>query len=180
MKNQTESISHHETGVTLVELIVVVAIIGILALASVAGLAKMRRRAPVENGARQVALEMQNARMRAIAQTGRFKVVFEKITGKYTGRYQIFQDVAGTWTSASDLGRLPNNVTFGGRLSNPQITFTHTTEPDEQPVYEPGGGLENTNGSPGQIFVTNTGGSAVYRVDVNQLTGGVSIVRVSG
>jgi type II secretion system protein H len=88
-----QSLAPHQAGFTLLELLVVVIILGVLVGIVSLTLAPMLSRTRLDGAARQVAIDLQHVRTKAIAQNRRFRVTFRPGTNDYT----VEKDEDGTW-----------------------------------------------------------------------------------
>jgi len=89
LKSQASSLR----GFTLLELLLVVAMLGILGSIASLQLAPLLSSVRLDSGARQVASDLQAARMKAIVQNRRFRVTFRPSTKDYV----VDAEAAGAW-----------------------------------------------------------------------------------
>jgi len=80
-------------GLTLIELLLAIVLLGILAGLASLQVAPLLSRARLDRGARQVATDLQSARMKAIAQNSRFRVTFRSDAHNYV----VDKDENGDW-----------------------------------------------------------------------------------
>lgn len=89
LKSPVSSLS----GLTLLELLLVIVLVGILASLASLRAGPLLTRARLDHGARQVAADLQAARMKAIAQNRRFRVSFRPDSQDYI----VDKDENGDW-----------------------------------------------------------------------------------
>ena len=89
LKSQASSLR----GLTLLELLLVIVLLGILASLASLRAGPLLSRARLDRGARQVAADLQAARMKAIAQNSRFRVSFRPDSQDYV----VDKDEHGDW-----------------------------------------------------------------------------------
>lgn len=85
----------NDSGITLVEISVVLAVIGILAAVGVPSIMKIMPRVRLNNNAMILSNEIALARMRAIAKSTDFRIVFDTANGRYTTSKYL----SGAWQS---------------------------------------------------------------------------------
>jgi prepilin-type N-terminal cleavage/methylation domain-containing protein len=79
----TQLKANDQRGLTLIELITVLSLIGLLVVFAFLQLRPLLAQIQLDSGARQVAADLQVARMKAIAQNRRFRVTFRSETRDY-------------------------------------------------------------------------------------------------
>jgi type II secretion system protein H len=118
------------SGLTLLELILVIVLLGILASLASLRIGPLLTQARLDRGARQVAADLQAARMKAIAQNSRFRVSFRPDSQDYV----VDKDENGGWQrqaldahtgAAADDARigLPSGVSITAVNSGGDVIF---------------------------------------------------------
>jgi type II secretion system protein H len=136
-------------GFTLMELMVVIAIIAIIVgIATPSMMGYMRQRG-VREAADQLAMDMQRAKMLAIARNANCAIVIDAANNRYLN--SLTNEIV-------EMARFRGGVTFAAPLIDPpQVTFTP----------------QGICSDPGDIFLTNADGVVPLRVRTT-LAGGIS------
>jgi type II secretion system protein H len=126
-----QSLTSSPAGFSLLELLVVVAIMGILGSLASLWLVPLLSLARLDNGARQIATDLQLVRMKAIAQNRSLRVTFRPSSHDYI----VERDEGGSWEQL--------------------LLHSHIAEPVQDTVIElpPGVGIASVNSSGDVIFV---------------------------
>ena len=117
-------------GFTLLELLIVIALLGILGSLASLQVAPLLSHARLARGARQVATDLQAAKMKAIAQNRSFRVTFRPDTSDYV----VDRDEDGAWQrhaldshsaepAADALVALPSSVSITAVNSGGDVIF---------------------------------------------------------
>jgi prepilin-type N-terminal cleavage/methylation domain-containing protein len=97
MRDTKRSLRHSarekQPGFTIVELVAVLSLLGVLGSLALLQLQPLLAQVRLHSGARQVASDLQVARMKAIAQNRRFRVTFRLATGDYV----VDQEDGASW-----------------------------------------------------------------------------------
>ncbi|GJQ59069.1 MAG: prepilin-type N-terminal cleavage/methylation domain-containing protein [Candidatus Scalindua sp. AMX11] len=119
-----------QKGFTLIELLVTIVITGILTAGTLSAYFKLKPKLRVKGAARQIQGDLMWARMQAVKQNNRYRIVFLD-----NHQYQILDDddnngteTAGEWIATKDIQTKYGDVTF-----NPV--------PTQFPIFDPMGRL---------------------------------------
>ncbi|MGH7858971.1 MAG: GspH/FimT family pseudopilin [Candidatus Binatia bacterium] len=111
-------------GFTLLELLVALALVGVLVAIAVPRVSAIIPGALLDQAARSLATDLRFARVKAIAENRRRRLVVELDRGAY----RVEADAEGTFVSEGAPRTLPGGVTFdasaSSRVSNGQISIT--------------------------------------------------------
>ncbi len=130
--------THHapSAGVSLLEVVTAVAVAAILMALAVPQLPVWRAHMRIGSSARQIAIDLQRARMKAVGENAFYRVVFSN-----DGTYVLQTSPSGiTFTNDSAPVQLAEGVQFVGTL--PQLTFNRL----------------GTLAAPASVSITNTVG----------------------
>jgi prepilin-type N-terminal cleavage/methylation domain-containing protein len=145
--------SSHQAGFTLVEVMAAIGVIAVLVAIAVPNLFSVLRGLRLSDGARQLASELQLARMKAISQHTKYRVSF----GSYpTTTYSLEKHDGVTFAVESGPSILPEGITVTG--VSPSVS-----------EFQSGGTVNTTS------TITLSNGSATKQIQVN-LIGRVKIL----
>ena len=95
-----------QRGVTVIELVMTLSLLGMLGSVAFLQVQPLLAQARLNSGARQIATDLQVARMKAIAQNRRFRVTFRTATGDYV----VDREEDSSWNRLILHGHTAENV----------------------------------------------------------------------
>jgi type IV fimbrial biogenesis protein FimT len=137
----------NECGFTLSELMVTIGLAALLMGIAIPSFLSWLPTLRLSDGARQVALELQEARMKAIAQSTRFRLNFTTTTSYLVQR---FDSGSGTFVTESGPFNLPGGIT---------TTTGATSE------FQPRGTADTTVGNSTITFANSNGDSSQVQIN---------------
>ena len=112
----------HQRGYTLIEILTATAILAALLAIGVPNLVSLGKPYALQSAPRQIAADLADARMHAIATNRRYRVTFNAGAGTWVVERETAPG-SGTFTAASRMQKLPHGATLGTITpGNPEFT----------------------------------------------------------
>lgn len=138
---------YRERGFTLPELLLTIAVMGTLMVLAIPSLTRWLSATGLNSVAREVAAELQLARIKAISQNTNFRIRFDPARDTY----QIEKYIAGRWESVDAPKTLPRGIRLVRTSVDPVFQPTGTVQAGTTII------LENTQGRTKKVTVSFAG-----------------------
>lgn len=151
-----------DQGLTLIELLVAMVMFAIMAVLSTTGWMSYQRTVQHRSAGQEIASALRNAQQSALAEAVTYCMRFDSANGTY----QLFKFTCdGTVPAVKPAVELP------GRLSLSGVAFTQANgNPAQRVLFLPRG-----SATPGDLTIERDGSNKTYTIDVEGLTGRVSL-----
>ncbi|MGE0679908.1 MAG: GspH/FimT family pseudopilin [Candidatus Binatia bacterium] len=169
MRTMKSSLRHpvrgKQLGFTIVELVAILSLLGVLGSLAFLQLKPLLAQVRLNSGARQIAADLQVARMKAVAQNRRFRVTFRPVEGDYV----VDREDGVSWRRLILHGHTPDGVDSAAIPLPSGVSIT-TVNSGGDVIFVPRGHVD------GGITITLSShtGAVVKRIIVN-LAGRVRI-----
>lgn len=111
-------------GLTLVELLVVLALMAAISIIAIPAITSQMNHLRLTRSVREVSVELQAARLKAISMNTRYRVSFTLNAGSTPDNYQLYfyNTTTGNWEN--DTSRTLRSLEQGVNISSPGASFT--------------------------------------------------------
>ena len=149
-----------QSGFTLLEMIVIVGILGILAAAVYPAIMNALRNRTLEAAAREIAMELHQAKIMAVKTRTNIRVVFRQSTGQPWTYVMETEDATGNWTTLTGALKRYISAEF-------QVTIDL---PDQSVVFSPLGLVDNYTVGQNSISLSSVEMRQQHQPDVRSLS----------